>query len=113
LTLLPGITPNQRMRFEEEGIDGISALAAGKSELTIPETVVSRRQLRYWRDISRLATVIGTERWKGASGVVMTASEFLCERAQDEDVLFREKLSSVGIANVEEIRRLLRDAFKL
>ena len=102
-------TPNQRMRFEEEGIDGISTLAAADIDtMTIPEAVVSRAQLVHWQEIARLAAVIGVDRWKAVSGVAMTASEFLCVRATDAETRFVEKLNGVGITNVEEIRRLLR-----
>ena len=114
LTLLPGITPYQRMRFEEEGIDGISTLAAIKTiDLTIPEGVISEGLLKHWRDIARLATVIGAERWKAISGVVMTASGFVYTRTVEEETLFRAELAKVGIANADEIRRLLRETFGL
>jgi len=106
---LPLISRWEALRLEEEGVETVPALAMADREQLHRVLPVAPPVVDLWIDAARLAAVVGPERYESLRQVCHTASE-LVSRVGDAGFVARLR-DECGIANPEEVVRMLESAF--
>ncbi len=111
LTQLPAMSRWHSIRFEEEGIDNVPALAACDPAAVKAAMAMKPSIVDLWIDTARLFSLIGAEKYNRLKDFCFTATEFI-KKSKDADFI---KILSTNcqIENPDEITRVLQESYDL